>query len=139
MKAIRIAHLAVATDDSRDLLAVLGYLGLSASHEEVVVDQGVRVQMVGIGPDQLEILQPDGADSSIGRFLAERGPALHHLAIEVDDLAAAVGQLRRQGVRLIDEHARIGAGGRRIAFVHPASCGGVLVELCEREEPTNVG
>lgn len=139
MKATRIAHLAVATADSRDLLTVLGHLGLAVAHEETVADQGVRVQMVGIGPDQLEILQPEGDGSPISRFLAERGPGLHHLAIEVDDLAAVLAHLETQGVRLIDARARIGAGGRRIAFLHPASCGGVLVELCEREEPTSVG
>ncbi len=139
MRAKRIAHLAVATDDSRPLLAVLGQLGLTVSRQEVVFDQGVRVQMVDIGPDHLEILEPAGARSPISRFVAERGPGLHHLAIEVDDLEGALELLGRQGVRLVDEHARIGAEGRRIAFLHPASCGGVLVELCEREEPTNVG
>lgn len=139
MKAIRLAHVAVAADQGQDLLKVLRQLGLEAVEPEAVPGGGVAVQMVAIGPDRLELLTATGPDTAVGRFVAARGVGLHHLAIEVDDLRAALGQLRASGVRLVDEEPRIGAGGRRIAFLHPASCGGVLIELCEREERTTLG
>ena len=106
-------------------------LGLELHEVEVVADQGVRTAMLPLGESRIELLEATGDDTPVGKFLAKRGPGIHHVCVEVADIAAKLAQLKEQGIRLIDEQPRRGAGGMLVAFVHPASTGGVLVELVE--------
>lgn len=106
-------------------------LGLEYAGEEVVEDQRVRVAFFKLGESRIELLEPTSADSPIAAFLERRGPGIHHVAYECDDLRERLAQLRTRGVRLIDDEPRPGAHDMRIAFLHPKACGGVLTELCE--------
>jgi methylmalonyl-CoA epimerase len=109
-------------------------LGLQArGHDETVADQGVTTRFFPVGASEsvVEALLPTGADTPVGRFLAKRGPGVHHIAFRVDDLDAELRRLKGLGVKLIDEVPRQGAEGKRIAFIHPKETGGVLIELCE--------
>lgn len=107
-------------------------LGLELKEVEVVDDQGVRVAMLPIGESRIELLEATGPETPVGKFLAKRGPGIHHLCVEVNDINAKLGELKARGVRLIDERPRVGAGGALVAFVHPSSTGGVLIELTEK-------
>ena len=131
----RIAHLGVAT---RSLDAALQFfrdsLGLELEAMETVEDQKVRTALLRVGESRIELLEPTGPGSPISRFLETRGGGVHHVTLEVDDLDAALRRLKAMQVKLIDETPRRGAGGRRIAFVHPQSTGGLLIELCEAAE-----
>jgi len=100
-------------------------------HREVLEDQGVEVVLLACGGQQVELLAPLRADSPVGKFLAERGPGLHHTAYRVPDLVAALAECREAGLELVDEAPRRGAGGHWVAFLHPRSTGRVLVELIE--------
>ena len=128
----RIAHLGVAT---RSLDAALQFfrdsLGLELEAVETIADQKVRVALLRVGESRIELLEPTEPGSPISRFLETRGGGVHHVTLEVDDLDAALRRLKAMQVKLIDETPRRGAGGRRIAFVHPQSTGGLLIELCE--------
>lgn len=108
-------------------------LGLRASHTETVADQGVTTRFFPVpgGMTTVEALEPTGPDTPVGKFLAKRGPGIHHIAFRVDDLAGELARLKAKGVKLIDEKPRIGAEGKLIAFLHPAATGGVLIELCQ--------
>ena len=106
-------------------------LGLPAGVPETVAEQGVRTTFLPVGGTQVELLEPTGPDTPVGRFLERHGPGMHHVCFRVPDLEAALEQLKRSGVRLIDREPRAGAGGAKIAFVHPAGTGGLLVELKE--------
>lgn len=129
MKA-RLDHVGIAVDRLDEALAFYGdALGLDIEPPEEVPTQGVRVHMARAGGVAIELLEATADDSPVARFLARRGPGLHHLTLRVDDLVAALAELRRRGVRLIDESPRPGAHGTLVAFIHPASTGGVLVEL----------
>jgi methylmalonyl-CoA/ethylmalonyl-CoA epimerase len=128
----RLDHVNIAARDADALAEKLAdLLGLVPEDECVVEDQGVRVRMLRAGGTKIEITEPLGEETPVGRFLEKRGPGLHHLAFRVDDIEEAIGRFKDAGLRLIDETPRIGAGGHRIAFVHPKSMGGVLVELTE--------
>ena len=126
----RIHHAAIVV---QDLEAGLRFwrdaLGLQLEHIEDVPEQASRVAFLPIGDAEIELVLPTTDDSGLARYLAKRGPGIHHLCLEVDDLAAALDQLRRHKVRLINEQPVAGAGGRLAAFVHPESTGGVLLEL----------
>ena len=98
---------------------------------EIANSDGARISAVVAGESLVELLEPDSADTPIGRFLARRGPGIHHICFSVDDLDRMLDRCRAANVRLIDETPRIGAEGKRIAFLHPSSTGGVLVELSE--------
>jgi len=125
-------HVAIAVPSLAEARqAYEGALGLSASPIEFVEDQKVNVLVLYAGAQRIELVEPASADSPISGFLAKRGAGIHHLAWRVDDVAAAIAQLRAAGVRMIDEAPRNGAHGTRIAFVHPKSTGGVLMELVE--------
>ncbi|GAB4258898.1 MAG: methylmalonyl-CoA epimerase [Thermoleophilia bacterium] len=129
----RIDHLGVAVADLDAALALYeGGLGLRVRHREVLEEQGVEAVALQIGESTIELLRPTRADSPVGRFLAEKGPGIHHLAYAVDDIEAALAELKAGGVRLIDETPRIGLGGTKIAFIHPKSTYGVLSELVQR-------
>ncbi len=105
--------------------------GARPSEPEVVEDQGIVATMFRVGESQIELVQPTRPDSPVGKFLERRGEGFHHVAFEVEDLEAALARLRGNGVELIDERPRIGAGGTRMAFLHPKGAFGVLTELVE--------
>jgi methylmalonyl-CoA epimerase len=104
---------------------------LAVSPEETVPAEQVRVAMIRVGESRLELLEPTSENSVIAKFLAKRGEGLHHVSLRVPDLAAAVTKLKKDGVRLVSEDIKVGAGGHRYVFVHPSSAGGVLLELVE--------
>ncbi len=127
----KIDHLGIAVKSLDAAKSFYEKLGLVASPEETVAAEGVRLVMVPVGESRFELLQPLSDDSTIAKFIAKRGEGLHHVSLRVPDLAAAVAKLKRDGVRLVSEEVKIGAGGHRYVFVHPASAGGVLLELVE--------
>ncbi len=132
-KGIIIQHLGVAVESIEKALAFWrDALGLELKEIEVVEDQGVRVAMLPLGESRIELLEATGEDTPVGKFLAKRGPGIHHLCVEVEDIDAKLGDLKARGVRLIDERPRIGAGGALVAFIHPSSTGGVLIELTQK-------
>jgi methylmalonyl-CoA/ethylmalonyl-CoA epimerase len=104
---------------------------LQVDATEEVAEQGVRVAMLAIGESHIELLEPLSDDSPVGKFLDKRGPGIHHIAIRVKNIHEALLQLKEKGTRLIDERPRVGAGGCLVAFVHPASVDGVLLELVQ--------
>lgn len=110
-------------------------LGLSVSKIEDVPEQAVRVAFLPIGDSNIELLEPTTADSGVARYLENRGPGLHHICLEVDDIEAALEQLRQANIPLIDEMPRVGQGGVKLAFIHPKGTGGTLVELYEVPRP----
>src|ERR1041384_4852880 len=111
-------------------------LGLEVVHTEEVAEQGVRVAMLPLGEPRVELLEPTHAESPVAKFLEKRGAGIHHVAVRVADIRAALARLKSQGARLIDEEPRVGAEGCLVAFVHPAASGGGLPELVEHlDEP----
>jgi methylmalonyl-CoA/ethylmalonyl-CoA epimerase len=129
MKA-RLDHVGIAVDDlSASLAFFRDALGLELETSEDVASQRVRVHFLNAGGAALELLESTALDSPIAKYVAKRGPGLHHITLRVDDIAAALSQLKARGVRLIDEQARPGAEGAQVAFIHPSSTHGVLVEL----------
>ena len=129
---MKINHLGIATKGIDEALKFWSdALGLENVHTEIVEDQKVRVAMLPIGESRIELLEPTSEDSPITKFLEKRGGGIHHIAVEVDDIAASLAKLKSQGMRLIDDEPRIGAEGCLVAFVHPATTGGVLLELVQ--------
>ncbi len=126
-----IDHLGIAVKSLAAAKGIYEKLGLTTSTEEVVESEQVRLVMVPVGETRLELLEPLSESSPIAKFIAKRGEGLHHVSLRVPDLAAAVERLKKDGVRLISEEMKIGAGGHRFVFVHPSSAGGVLLELVE--------
>ena len=126
-----IDHLGIAVKSLAVAKGIYEKLGLSVSPEETVEQEKVRLVMVPVGESRLELLEPTSEDSTIAKFIAKRGEGLHHVCMRVPDLVAAVARLKRDGVRLVSEEIKVGAGGHRYVFVHPASAGGVLLELVE--------
>ena len=122
---VAVADLDVAIATHRDVY------GMSLAHRETLEEQGVEAALLDVGDSHVELLAPLGADTPVGRFLARRGPGLHHVAYRVDDVAAALDELRTAGVRLIDEAPRTGIRGSQVAFLHPSAAGGVLTELVQ--------
>ena len=130
MAARGIHHLGVAVEDLDTALATYEHLfGAEIEHRATVEDQGVRAASLRIGEGRVELLEPLGEDTPVGRFLAKRGPGMHHVAYEVSDLAATLVELARAGADLIDEQPRPGLFGLEVAFVHPDSVHGVLSEV----------
>jgi methylmalonyl-CoA epimerase len=107
---------------------------MPVAHRETVSEQGVEAVLLDVGDSHVELLRPLSADTAVGKFLARRGPGLHHVAYRVSDVAATLDALRTAGLRLIDETPRVGIRGSRVAFVHPASTGGVLTEIVQPAE-----
>jgi methylmalonyl-CoA epimerase len=126
-----IDHIGVAVKSLAAAKGVYEKLGLNLSSEEVVEAEQVRVVMVPVGESRLELLEPTSENSVIAKFIAKRGEGLHHVSLRVPDLAAAVERLKQDGVRLVSDGIKVGAGGHRYVFVHPSSAGGVLLELVE--------
>jgi methylmalonyl-CoA/ethylmalonyl-CoA epimerase len=132
MLPYNIDHVAIAVHDLDATLAEMRELyGAEPLSREVVTEQGVEEAMVPVGGSSIQLLQPLGPDTPVGRFLEKRGEGLHHVAFAVPDIDAALAHLAGAGARLIDDEARIGGGGHRIAFVHPSAFAGTLIELVE--------
>lgn len=133
----RVDHIAIVVDD---IEAALGFwrdaLGLKLQHTEEVPEQKSVIAFLPIGDSEVELVKPTTSDSGIARYLEKRGPGMHHVCFEVDDIHAALDSLKEKGVRLINETPLNGSGGKKLAFVHPESSHGVLVELYELPNPT---
>jgi methylmalonyl-CoA epimerase len=132
----KIEHIALAVADIEAAIAHYSSVwGLEVESRERVEDQGVEEAMLPLGESYLQLLAPTGPDTTVGKFIARRGEGLHHIAYEVDDLEAALEELKSQGVPLIDEQPRRGGRGHMVAFVHPKGNHGLLVELIQRPQP----
>jgi len=133
-----IDHVGVAVEDIDSALALYrDALGMPLVHRETVTEQGVDAALLDVGDSHVELLQPLGPDTAVGKFLAKRGPGLHHVAYRVKDIDAALEQLGDAGLRLIDERPRTGIRGSRVAFLHPGSTGGVLTEIVQPAEESH--
>ncbi len=131
---MKIDHIGIATDELDKTTALWrDALGLEPDATEEIASQGVRVAMLPIGESHIELLEPLTQDSPVARFLGKRGPGIHHIAIRVDDIRTAMTRLKEKGARLIDETPRLGAGGCLVAFIHPSSANGVLLELVQHQ------
>ncbi|MDQ1707647.1 MAG: methylmalonyl-CoA/ethylmalonyl-CoA epimerase [Pyrinomonadaceae bacterium] len=131
---MNVDHIGIATQRIDDSLAFWrDALGLEVTATEDVTEQGVRVAMLPLGDTRVELLEPLSEDSPVGKFLQKRGPGVHHIAVRVADICATLARLKENGTRLIDETPRRGAGGCLVAFVHPTSANGVLLELVQHD------
>ncbi len=130
-----IDHVGVAVDDIESAIALYrDVLGMPLVHRETVREQGVEAVLLDVGDGHIELLAPLGPDTPVGKFLARKGPGLHHVAYRVADVEQTLRTLSDAGLRLIDEQPRNGIRGSRVAFVHPASTGGVLTEIVQPAE-----
>ncbi|HTR89164.1 MAG TPA: methylmalonyl-CoA epimerase [Solirubrobacteraceae bacterium] len=131
----RIDHVGVAVEDIDAALAVYRDLfALDVAHREVVAEQGVEALLLDVGENHVELLAPLGPDTPVGRFLARKGPGLHHVAYQVSDIEATLAALRTAGAELIDSEPRTGIRDSRVAFLHPRASGGVLTEIVQPAE-----
>jgi methylmalonyl-CoA/ethylmalonyl-CoA epimerase len=131
----RIDHIGVAVEDLDAAIEVYrGTLEMPLVHREVVEQQGVEAVLLDVGEGHVELLRPLGPETPVGKFMAKRGPGLHHVAYQVQDIASVLAALRDRGVRLIDETPRIGIRNSQVAFLHPAASGGVLTEIVQPAE-----
>ncbi|HKS09589.1 MAG TPA: methylmalonyl-CoA epimerase [Pyrinomonadaceae bacterium] len=131
---MKVDHIGIATPTIDEGLAVWrDALGFTPDAAEEVTEQGVKVCMLPVGDTHVELLEPLSAESAVGKFLAKRGPGIHHIAIEVCDINASLAELKKKGARLIDEIPRVGARGCLVAFIHPSSTNGVLLELVQHK------
>jgi methylmalonyl-CoA/ethylmalonyl-CoA epimerase len=131
----RIDHIGVAVEDLDAAIALHETTyGMALVHREVISEQGVEAVLLDVGENHVELLRPLSEDTPVGKFLASRGPGLHHVAYQVPDIEAALAALKQEGARLIDETPRTGIRGSRVAFVHPKSSGGVLTEIVQPAE-----
>jgi methylmalonyl-CoA/ethylmalonyl-CoA epimerase len=130
----KVDHIGIAVSNLEETLKLYTeILGLELSGVEVVEDQKVKVAFLPIGDTEIELLESTQPDGPIAKFIEKKGEGIQHIAFRVEDIHAALEDMRQKGVRLIDEQPRYGAGGAQIAFLHPKSTHGVLVELCERK------
>jgi methylmalonyl-CoA/ethylmalonyl-CoA epimerase len=133
MKILKIDHLGIAVnsiEDGKNLWT--DALGLSFEGAETVEEQKVTTAFFPVGESEVELLESTSTDGPVAKFLEKKGPGVHHVAFRVENIEAALAELKEKGIRLIDETPRKGAGGAKIAFLHPKATNGVLVELCER-------
>ena len=131
----RVDHIGVAVEDLDAAIALHERdYGMALVHREVIDEQGVEAVLLDVGENHVELLRPLSEDTPVGRFLASRGPGLHHVAYQVGDVDSTLAQLRERGLRLIDETPRTGIRGSRVAFLHPAASGGVLTEIVQPAE-----
>jgi methylmalonyl-CoA epimerase len=129
---LTIDHLGIAVKSLDQAKQFYRNLGLEIQGEETVAAEKVRLAMVPLGESRIELLEPTAEDSPIAKFLAKRGEGLHHVALHVHNLPAIVERMKKAGTRFLSEEIKIGAGGHSYIFIHPASAGGVLMELCEQ-------
>ena len=135
MKVIKIDHLGIAVNSIDQAKAFWSeVLGLSFEGDETVAEQKVTTAFFPVGESEVELLESTAPDGPVAKYIEKRGQGIQHVAFRVEDIEAALAELKAKGVRLIDEKPRIGAGGAKIAFLHPKDTHGVLVELCERQE-----
>jgi methylmalonyl-CoA/ethylmalonyl-CoA epimerase len=128
----RIDHVGVAVEDLDASIALYEKTyAMKLVHRETVAEQGVEAVLLDVGENHVELLAPLGPDTPVGKFLAKKGPGIHHVAYQVPDIDAALSSLKDAGLRLIDQTPRIGIRGSRVAFLHPAASGGVLTEIVE--------
>ena len=134
MNLKNIDHIGIAVANMQESLSFWeASLGIEVNGIEEVTEQHVRTAFLPVGGTEIELLEPTSPDSSVAKFIEKRGEGLHHIAIRVDDIEASLVELKAKGIQLIDETPRDGADGTRVAFVHPKSTHGVLLELCERK------
>lgn len=132
---MKLEHIGIATRGIEEAVRFWrDALGLAVVEVEEVAEQKVRVAMLPVGEPRVELLEPTSEDSPIAKFLEKRGPGIHHIALRVDDIRATLARLKEKGARLIDETPRPGAGGCLVAFIHPSSANGVLLELVEHTQ-----
>lgn len=124
-------HLGIAVKSLASAKSIYEKLGLTISPEETVAAENVRLVMVPIGDTRLELLEATSEESAIAKFIAKRGEGLHHMCLRVPDLKGAVAKLKADGIRLVSDEIKTGAGGHQYVFVHPQTTGGVLLELVE--------
>ena len=131
----RVDHIGIAVEDLDAAIALHERdYGMALVHREVIDEQGVEAVLLDVGENHVELLRPLSEDTPVGRFLASRGPGLHHVAYQVGDVDSTLAQLRERGLRLIDETPRTVIRGSRVAFLHPAASGGVLTEIVQPAE-----
>ena len=135
MKTKVVDHIGIAVHSIDEALSFWqNTLGIECTGVEEVAEQRVKTAFLPVGDTEIELLEATSEDSPVAKFIEKKGEGIHHLALRVDDLEAALAELKGKGIRLIDETPRYGAGGARIAFVHPKATGGILLELSERKE-----
>lgn len=133
MKILKIDHLGVAIESIAEGEKFwTDALGIACEGSELVEEQGVATAFFPVGESEVELLEPTGNDSPVAKFLDKKGAGIHHIAFRVENIETALSELKQKGVKLIDEVPRQGAGGAKIAFIHPRSTSGILIELCER-------
>jgi len=133
MKPTVVDHIGIAVKSIDDALAFWqSALGVKCTGVEEVEEQKVKTAFLPIGDTEVEVLEATSDESPVAKFIEKKGEGIHHLAIRVENLEAALAELKEKGIRLIDETPRYGAGGAKIAFVHPKSTGGILLEISER-------
>ncbi len=129
---MKLHHVGIAVESLSEAVPVFEkLLGKKAAPEETIADQKSRVATFDAGESRIELLEATSAESPIARFIAKRGPGIHHLTLSVENLAQSLATLEQSGIELVDQAPRAGAGGKRIAFLHPRSTAGVLIELIE--------
>lgn len=134
MKILKVDHIGIAVKNLSESARFYEILGISPAGVEEVAEQKVKVAFYPLGDTEIELLESTSPDGPIARYIQKNGEGIQHLALRVEDLEAALAELKEKGVRLIDEKPRYGAGGAKIAFVHPKSTGGILLELSEKEK-----
>jgi len=127
----KIDHLGIAVTSIEDARAFYESLGLAIVNQETIESEGVKVAMLPVGESRIELLEALSPDTPVGRFIAKRGPGLHHIALHVNDISATFESLKASGARLLSDDLLIGVGGHLYFFIHPASAGGVLMEICQ--------
>jgi methylmalonyl-CoA/ethylmalonyl-CoA epimerase len=134
MNVLRVDHIGIAVPNLEEALKFYeGALGVKSTGVEEVKEQKVKVCFIPCGDSELELLESTAPDGPIAKFIEAKGPGLQHIALRVDNIEAALEELKAKGIKLIDEKPRYGAGGAKIAFIHPKATGGILLELSERK------
>jgi len=137
LSSARLDHIGIAVNDLDTAVENYRLLGIEPDPREIIADQGVEVQPLQVGESRLELLQPLSDDSPVARFIKERGEGLHHIALRVNNIRDTLSHCKAGGMQLLDEEPRTGAGGTLIAFLHPHSTGGVLIELVQESGDEN--
>jgi methylmalonyl-CoA/ethylmalonyl-CoA epimerase len=134
MNVLKVDHIGIAVKNLAESAKFYEMLGIQSTGSEVVAEQKVKVSFFPVGDSEIELLESTSPDGHIARYIEKNGEGIQHVALRVDNIEAALDELKAKGVRLIDEKPRYGAGGAKIAFVHPKSTGGILLELSQRED-----
>jgi len=131
----KIDHIGIAVKSIKETGKLLSnILGLKVTGEEIVEEQKVKIAFLPVGDSELELLESTSTEGPINKFIEKKGEGIQHIAFRVDNIEEILGKLKKEGVRLLDQKPRYGAGGTKIAFLHPKSTNGILVELCERDK-----